>query len=138
VSYLYLDDSLDPRVTVTNALGKQTVYHFAVLNGARKVTTVEGLASANCASANRSYEYYPNGTLKASVDWNGARTEYLRDARGLETQRIEAKGTSAERTITTVWHADFAAPTKITEPGRVTEIGYQNGRVSSRREYRIP
>jgi hypothetical protein len=41
--------------TLTNALGKQNIYHFTQFNGEYKMTQVEGQASENCASANQAY-----------------------------------------------------------------------------------
>ena len=39
--------TINPRATVTNPLGKQTTYHFAIVHGVRKITQVEGHPSNN-------------------------------------------------------------------------------------------
>ncbi len=124
LDYTYLNDAVYPRVTVTNELGKQTTYHYTTIHGVRKVTQVEGHQSANCAAANQSYTYDANGFKDLVTDWEGNVTDYDHDARGLEVQRIEAKGTVQERVITTQWHPDFRLPTKITEPDRVIDFTY--------------
>ena len=115
----------DGTTTVTNPLGKQTTYHFTTIHGVKKVTQVEGHPTASCEGANKSYSYDANGNIASKTDWNGITTNYTYDMdRNLELTRIEAVGTPQERTITTEWHADFRLPTKITEPGKVTEYTY--------------
>lgn len=133
IDYTYLDDATDSRTTVTNALGKQTTYHFTTILGVRKVTQVEGHQSTNCAAANKAYTYDTHGFLASKTDWQGNTTTYTRNTRGQELSRIEAVGTPDERTITTEWHPTFNLPTKITEPGRETVISYDaNGNELSR------
>lgn len=119
-----LDFSVADQVKVTNPLGKDTTYHFTTLHGVKKVTQVEGHATASCAGANQNYTYDLNGYLASKTDWQGNVTTYIHDARGLETSRTEASGTLQERTITTQWHPDFRLPTKITAPGQVTDFVY--------------
>lgn len=135
LDYTYLEDPSDPRVTVTNELGKETTYHYTTLHGVRKVMQVEGHASANCVAANQDYTYDTNGFLDTVTDWENNVTDYDHDARGLEVQRIEAKGTSQERSITTQWHTDYRLPTKITEPDRVIDFSYDaSGQLLERKE----
>ena len=124
LDYSFLDDPIDPRVTTTNSLGKSTTYHYTTINGIRKISSVEGHASANCAAEIRSYSYDSNGFKDEVTDWKGNIVDYDYDSRGLEVQRIEAKGTPEQRVITTEWHATFNLPTKITEPDRVTTFTY--------------
>ena len=122
--YAHLEDSTDPRVTLTNALGKQTTYHFEIVNGVRKIVQVEGHPTANCAGANRTYSYDSNGFLQSKTDWKGNTTTYLRNSKGQEISRTEAVGTPEERTITTEWHPTFNLRTKVTEPDRETTYTY--------------
>ncbi len=122
----------DDSVTTTNPLGKDTTYHFTTLHGVKKVTQVEGHASQSCVAANKNYSYDANGYLASKTDWQGKVTTYVHDARGLETSRTEAFGTTEARTITTDWHATFRLPIKITEPGKVTDYSYDaQGRLTS-------
>jgi len=135
IDYTNIDDPSDPRVTVTNALGKQTTYHYTVINGIRKLLQVEGHASTNCAAANKSYTYDGNGFIDEVTDWEGNITDFDHDSRGLEVQRIEAKGTTEQRTIMTQWHAYLRLPLKITEPDRVIDFVYDaNGLLLERKE----
>ncbi len=124
VDYTYLNDTTDPRSTVTNPLGKKTTYHFTTIHGVRKVTQVKGHPSSNCAAANKNYSYDNNGFLASKTDWKGNTTTYVRSNKGQELSRTEAVGTPQERTITTEWHATFNLPVKITEPGRETAFTY--------------
>ena len=115
----------DGTTTVTNPLGKQTTYHFTTIHGVKKVIQVEGHPTTSCEGANKSYSYDANGNIASKTDWNGVTTTYTYDMnRNLELTRTEAAGTSQERTITTEWHSQFRLPTKITEPGKITEYSY--------------
>ncbi len=135
VDYTYLDDATDPRVTVTNPLNKQTTYHFETINGRRLTTLIEGHASLNCPDTDRSNTYDANGFRDLAVDWNGVLTDFDHDERGLEVQRIEAVGTSEQRTISTTWHPDFRLPTEIIEPNKTTTFTYDtNSNLLSRTE----
>ena len=126
LDYTYQNDEADPRVTVTNALGKQTTYHFEAIHGVRKVTKVEGHQSANCAAANQETTYDANGFVASQTDWKGNLTTYINNDRGLETSRTVASGTPEAQTITTLWHDDFNQPVSIKEPTRTTTFTYDD------------
>lgn len=114
----------DGTSTVTNPLGKNTTYHFAVIQGVKKITAIDGEASANCPSSNSTFTYDDRGLLKTKTDNKGNLTTYTYNARGLEISRTEASGTPQARTITTDWHADLFLPVKVTEPDRITQYSY--------------
>ena len=98
----------DNTTSVTNALGKQTTYHFQELFGVRKVTQLEGHASTNCAAANQAYSYYPDtGLMETRTDWRGNVTRYTYHANGLEASRTVAENTPDERVVTTTWIDEF-------------------------------
>jgi uncharacterized protein RhaS with RHS repeats len=119
--------------TLTNALGKQSTYHFTQINGEYKMTQVEGHPSANCAGANKNYSYDTNGFMASKTDWKNNVTTFIHNDRGQELSRTEASGTPQARTITTEWHATFNLPTLIVEPERETVMTYDvNGRLLSR------
>lgn len=122
----------DGSTTVTNALGKQTVYRFQAFQGVPRITAIEGEPSANCPASNSKYAYDERGLLKTKTDNKGNHTTYEYNTRGLEISRTEASGTPQARTITTEWHPDFFAPVKITEPDRITQYTYDSqGRQTS-------
>lgn len=135
----FLDDAFDSIstpisdwITVINPLNKRTTYFFTSIHGVQKVILVAGYPTANCTGANQAYTYDENGYLTSKTDWQGIKTTYLHNAKGLELSRTEAKGTPEARTITTQWHAKFRLPIKITEPGKITEYSYdEQGRLLS-------
>lgn len=114
----------DGSTTVTNALNKQTVYRFDDIAGARRVTSVEGQPTANCAGANQSYTYTPEGWVASKTDWNGNKTTYTYNTKGQEISRTEAFGSAVAKTIVTEWHATLNLKTKVTEPDRETTYSY--------------
>ncbi|MCX2836385.1 DUF6531 domain-containing protein [Microbulbifer thermotolerans] len=111
---------------LTNALGKQTTYHYTEVNGVKLITEIEGEASANCAAANKAYTYDDNGFIASETDWEGNLTTYTRDNLGRELSRTEAAGTPEARTILTEWHSEFNLPVKITTPESITEYSYDS------------
>ena len=122
----------DGTITETNPLGKQTIYTYTVINGLRKITKVDGVASAHCPAANMAYTYNSSGYLASTTDWEGNLTTYTTDQNGLETSRVEAVGTPEERTITTTWVPSLRLPDVITEAGKTTDYGYDaDGRMTS-------
>ena len=122
----------DGSTTVTNPLGKQTTYHFDDIAGARRVTQVEGHATASCEGANQNYTYTPEGWLASKTDWKGNATTYSYNTFGQEISRTEASGTPDARTITTEWHPDFYVKTRVVEGGKETLYTYDdNGRLLS-------
>ncbi|MBL3601831.1 MAG: RHS repeat protein [gamma proteobacterium endosymbiont of Lamellibrachia anaximandri] len=92
----------DGATTVTNPMGKQTTYHYQTINGAKRVTQVEGHPSANCQGANKAYTYNSYGFIETKTDWNGITTTYTRDSAGREINRTEATGTPQARVIPNV------------------------------------
>ncbi|MBK6895491.1 MAG: RHS repeat protein [Alphaproteobacteria bacterium] len=122
----------DGTITETNPLGKQTIYTTTVINGLRKITKVDGVASAHCPAANMAYTYNSSGYLASTTDWEGNLSNYTTDANGLETARVEAVGTAEERTITTTWDTSLRLPDVITEAGKTTDYAYDSfGRMTS-------
>jgi YD repeat-containing protein len=121
VSYTGLSSS------VTDALGQSRTFNFSVLNGVGLNTAVTGSDCPACGPASQTYD--TRGFRASSTDWNGNRTNFVHDARGLETQRLEGLtrtggATSATRTITTEWHAQYRLPMRIAEPSRITTFAY--------------
>ncbi len=131
-------------VQVTNALGKVETYHYTTSHGVRRLTHIERDASTHptdasitCPAANEYTTYDANGFIDEVTDWEGNVTDYDHDARGLEIQRIEGKGSADERTITTEWHPSLRLATRVVEPDRVIDMTYDcdTGRMETRKEY---
>ena len=129
----------DGTTTVTNALGHIQTYHFTTVFGTRKTTQIDGGPCNVCGGQFSQTSYDANGFINNRTDFNGNRTTFINDSRGLQISRTEATGTPVVRTITTDWHPSFRLPTKITEPGKVTNFTYDaNGRLLSRQEQAFP
>ncbi|MES9993739.1 MAG: hypothetical protein ABW098_17450 [Candidatus Thiodiazotropha sp.] len=124
----------DNSTTVTNALGKETTYHYStiqniygvVFRNVNMIDRVEGHPSTHCAGANTDYEYNYDGYITEKVDWNENVTTYTRDSEGRELSRSEAAGTSESRTIFTDWDTALNKPLVVTEPNRITEYNYDS------------
>ena len=112
--------------TVTNALGKQTVYKFARSSSSTvydaRLAAVDGTASANCLASTRSISYSSAKFISSTTDEEGRVTNYTRDTRGRPTQIVDGVGTPSARTRTITWHATFDVPTQIVEPGLTTDL----------------
>ncbi|WP_434340781.1 hypothetical protein [Motilimonas cestriensis] len=120
------------QTTVTNPLGKQTVYHYQNTAGAKRLSKVEGVASTNCLAANQHYTYYPNGQIETKTDWKGVVTRFEYNDRHLESKRIEAAGTPEQRVITTTWHPELNLPATVAVGNQVTTYEYHtNGLLKS-------
>ena len=119
--------------TVTNALGKQTDYTFVVKNAIRRVSQIDGVATALCGASVASQTYDANGFVDTRTDENGNVTDLSYDARGLITSKTEGFGTPEARTTTTQWHANFRVPETITKPGQTINMTYDSaGRLLTR------
>jgi RHS repeat-associated protein len=113
-------------ITVTNALNKDTIYTFSTILHSKWATSIQGVASPNCAAANSSYTYNTRGRITSTTDWNGFITNRSVTPEGLETSRTEAFGTAQARTITTSWDIPKRVPTLISAPRKNTALTYDS------------
>lgn len=119
--------------TVTNALGKQTVYHFAVINGVKHISQIVGEPSPNCPASNSTYTYNARGLLTSQTDNKGNVSQHAYNARGLQTSRTEGVGTAQQRVTSTTWHPTLPFRVLLSEPGRtVATTRDAQGRVLTR------
>ena len=114
----------DGSVVLTNEYGRKATYRFALFNGMKRITSIEGQPTPNCPSSNSTFTYDAGGLLKTRTDAKGNLTTYDYNDRGLETSRTEASGTPQARTTTTEWHPTLFLKTKVTEPDRITTYQY--------------
>ena len=125
----------DTQRTVTDALGRITVYQFTWVQGVRKILQEDRLATATVPAATKTWTYDGNGYIASRTDWKGNLTTFVNNAQGLQTSRTEASGTPDARTITTTWHATLRLPTQIVGPGRTTDFTYDaTGKLLTRTE----
>ena len=133
------DDATGNR-TVTNALGQQSVYKFAVLQSIPKLVEIDRLATATTAAATRTFSYDGNGYLSGTTDWNSILTTYSNDAAGNVLSMTEASGTAQARTTSYSYVGnnpltDFHLPSQIAVPGKTTNLSYDaNGYLLTRTE----
>lgn len=143
LDYTYIDDPADPRVTVTNALGKDTIYHLENLFGVTKVVEVEGVEqpSTGCLADVQTKEYYPeNGWLKRKVDKAGSTTyyEYYTDSgrNGLVKKRVEGENSNEKRTFELDWYPTTRQmkQEKLLGVNQTDYTYHTNGRLHTRKE----
>ncbi|MGQ7273397.1 hypothetical protein [Marinobacter sp. V034] len=114
----------DGTTTVTNALGKESIFSFTSVNGSTLVAKVDGQASQNCAAANQSFTYTASGRIETATDWSGHITRYEYNDRGQVTLKTLAEGTVEQQRISTIWHPTLDEPIRIKKGDRVQEFCY--------------
>ena len=119
-----LSYNTDGSTTLSNGYEKQTTYRFQLINGIKRITSIEGAPSQTCPYSNSTFTYDIQGLMTSYTDAKGNLTSYDYDDRGLETSRTEASGTAQARTVTTEWHPTLFLKTKVTEPDRITTYQY--------------
>jgi len=119
-----LDFSIDGQTTVTNALGKDTVYHFDTIAGQNRVTLIEGVATQLCAGASQALSYDDRGYPESAVDWNNNLTNTTYDDAGLMLSETVAVGTPDERSTTYSWHPTLRVPLSVITPDTATTYSY--------------
>lgn len=108
--------------TMTNPLGKQTVYDF---NAQGDLTGITGAPSTHCSAAAKGYAYDDNGYLSTAIDFDGNTTTYAYSAKGQLQKKVEGWGTSVQRTTDYVWDATYNRPTQVKVEGdHETTYGY--------------
>lgn len=122
-TFAYASPTTTSRVhTVTNALGKNTVYTFAKSDAQWLLTSVDGQASTNCVASN-STSTYTAKLLDTVTDEEGRITKYVRNSDGLPTKITQAFGTSDARATDMTWRTDQQIAT-LAKPGLSTAYGY--------------
>ena len=114
----------DGSTTVTNALGQSTTYRYAIVQGVKRVTAIEGEPVLGCPASNSRYTYTTDGLMATKTDARGYITAYTYDAQGRQIKQVEAQGTADERTTTTTWDGTGFRPATVTTADRVTTYTY--------------
>lgn len=111
----------DIQMKVTDPLGTAYGYQHTTILGTKRLTSLIQPGASNRIS------YDANGNVKSITSLDGKVTNYNYDLiRNIETSRVEAVGTTSERTISTSWHAQFDQPLKIAQPRRITTYTYDD------------
>ncbi|WP_259645081.1 DUF6531 domain-containing protein [Pseudomonas cichorii] len=116
----------DGSSSVTNELGKTTVYRYKQIDGIKRIIAIEGEPTPNCPASNSTYTYNSQGQISTKTDAKGLVTTYSYNTRGLEVSRTEAAGTTVARTTSTEWDPDRSLPIKVIEPNRITAYSYDS------------
>ena len=129
----HISYNVDGSTTVTNALGRETIYHYTAINGVKHIASIMGEPAPHCPASNSSYTYDNRGLLTSKTNERGVQTVYQYNSLGLQISRTAASNTPEERTISTQWHPTLHLPTQITEPQRTLDMSYDaTGRLLSR------
>ena len=115
----------DDTTTLTLGNGAVRTYTYSTVQGMRKLSMLTGDPCGNCAAGNIADRTYDaNGFTDEIIDWNSNTTQTVRNNVGLTETLVEAKGSTEQRTTTTIWHSTFRLPEKITSPKNVTDMTY--------------
>lgn len=111
--------------TVTNALGKQSIYKAATIGKSRKITEVEGVASASCLASNSTSTFNSAGQLTQTVGEEGqTRSITVDTAYDLPTQIVDGAGTPNAVTTQLTWDTALRKPTQIIRPDLTIDLSY--------------
>lgn len=120
-------------VTVTNPLGKDTVYSFQGGIGNERLTNVEGIASSNCVASNAATTQSAAGRPVEVIERNGSRSLTTYDSIGrVLTSMRDADGANPQ-TATYTWPAgNLRKPLSVEHGGLKTSFTYDaDGLVTS-------
>jgi len=93
-------------VTVTNPLGKETIYSFERVADQDRIVDVEGVSTSSCLPSNASVTRDTlTGRILERIERNGARTVMTRDSLGRILTRTEDAHGIAPRVTTYTWPA---------------------------------
>jgi YD repeat-containing protein len=116
------------QTNVTDPLGTMRRYSHAQWLGVYRNIGVSVPNEAGTGSDQTSIGYDENANLNFYRDFDWKDTSYTYDlTRNLETKRVEAVNSSAERIVSTEWHPTFRLPARIAEPKRITTYTYDGG-----------
>ena len=123
ISLAYNDDGT---VSLTNAMGKTSTYHFVEAGGRKRTAFVDGEATSLCADTRQQHRYASDGYLKATIDAEGNAIIYERNKRGLIT--VEKRGyrfdgddfvvSDAAVQIKSQWHPTLPLVSEVIYQGR--------------------
>ena len=118
-------DDVNNKVTVTNELGRSTIYSFDLVFGSvKRLIAIDGVLTTNCAASNKTTVYDANGFKQQVTDGEGRVTKWVKDARGLPLSTTRGFGTASAVTTAMTWDPVLPLPATVTEPGITTTYTY--------------
>jgi YD repeat-containing protein len=115
----------DGSTVVTNALGNAVTYQYQLVNGAMRMSAVNGSPAVGCPASNSSYTYESaHGQIATHTDALGHITAFTYDAQGRVITEVDAQGTDQERTTATTYNGATFLPATVTTPDRTITYSY--------------
>ena len=96
--------------TVTYPLGQQATATFIAPQGTAIISNMSARCGAQCDQQYQSQTLDANGYPAVATDFNGNVTKTTYDVHGLLDQRIEASGTTSQRTTNFTWNTILRVP----------------------------
>ena len=93
-------------ISVTNPLGKETIYSLEEAGGQHRVVSIEGVSTLSCLPSNSTISYDASGRKIEQIERNGSRTVIVRDSLGRILSRTEDADGLQPRVTTYTWPAD--------------------------------
>jgi RHS repeat-associated protein len=118
---------------VTTPLGQSTALGFTNVLGAIKVANSSTPCGVACNQPYQARTYDANGWPASFTDFRGNVTTTSYSPLGLELQRVDARGSSAQRTTTTTWDTTFRNPLTRTVANATGTIVAKSGWVYNAR-----
>lgn len=129
VAYSNSPDNWHAIRTVTNAVGKKTVYKFKRLQDWTEsefsLVEVTGEPSANCVGTTRTISYAA-GKPSSEIDEEGRETRFTYHPDGRYETVVRAFGRPEAELTSYTWHPTLNLPTEIRKPGLTTTNLYQS------------
>ncbi len=100
----------DGRISILNALGRETLYTYTGQGADRRLENVEGVPTPHCLGTNETYDHSTNTLLGEKIERNGSKTTFVRDADGNITTKTEDADGLNPKVTTYTWHATFRKP----------------------------
>jgi RHS repeat-associated protein len=98
------------RNSATTPLGATTALNFQSIKAQSHVTGGSAPCGSDCAQPYSTINYDANGWPSSYIDFANHVTSVINTSAGLETQRIEAKNTTDQRTTVTTWEPIWRNP----------------------------
>jgi YD repeat-containing protein len=132
----------DGTVNIVDALGSNSKFTYATVNGTRLISGRTKPAGSGCPASSSAVTYDANGNAASRLDFNGNESCYAYDlTRNLETKRVEGLSSTAVcatvlttppapttanpvRVVSTQWHPNWRLEVRRAEPKKITTWVY--------------